>query len=64
MGIDEGKKLSIEHCKKVLNKNGGNYSDEQVKKISDILYLLGRLDYEIFKQVLKDSKKESKTENK
>jgi hypothetical protein len=41
-------KLSIEHCKKVLNKNGETYSDEHVKKIRDFLYFFAELEHEEF----------------
>lgn len=52
-GIDmeEGKKLSVSQCRKILEEGGGIYSDEQVRSIRDVLYNLGELDYLIFKQM-------------
>ena len=41
--------LSIEHCKKRLEKYGKKYTDEQVKEIREFLYQLAELqkkDYE------------------
>lgn len=49
--MEEGKKLSVEYCKLVLSSNGGRYSDEEVKKIRDILYILAQLDYMIIKDI-------------
>lgn len=49
--MDESKKLSIDFCKKVLQQEGKEYSDEQIKKIRDVLYILGELDYRIFKEI-------------
>ena len=34
----ENKKLSLIECKKILNTDGLNYSDEEVLKIRDWLY--------------------------
>jgi hypothetical protein len=48
ISVSEEKKLSIERCKKTLNRNGRSYSDEQVKKIRDFLYFLAELEYENF----------------
>ena len=31
-------KLSIEECRKTLNQNGNNYTDEEILKIRDFLY--------------------------
>ena len=45
---NENKKFTIERCKKTLNKNGNNYSDEQVKKIRDFLYFIAEMEYENF----------------
>lgn len=45
----EDKKLSITHCRKVLNRNGNNHSDEQIQKIRDFLYFIAEMEYENFK---------------
>lgn len=42
------KKLSIEYCKSILNKDGYNYTDEQVEQIRDFLYLLADIQYQHF----------------
>jgi hypothetical protein len=47
---NESKKFSIERCKKTLNKNGNNYSDEEVKKIRDFLYFIAETEYENFEE--------------
>ena len=46
----EDKKFSLEKCKRILNRNGKNYPDEEVKKIRDFLYFLAELEYETFKK--------------
>lgn len=51
--VTVGKKLSMEHCKKILNSNGRNYTDEQVLIIRDFLYTMATIDYLYFtEQVL------------
>jgi hypothetical protein len=35
-------KLSIKECRKILGKNA-NYTDEQIEKIRDFLYVLGEI---------------------
>jgi len=47
---NESKKFSIERCKKTLNKNGNNYSDEEVKKIRDFLYFIAEMEFENFNE--------------
>lgn len=42
--------LSVESCQKILNSNGKNYTSEEIKKIRELLYRLGELDYEQFKE--------------
>jgi hypothetical protein len=50
--------LSIEQCKKILKKNGKTYTDEEVKKVRELLYQLGRLDYYLFTEKrLSDAKR-------
>ena len=41
--------LNLEKCKKTLQQNGQTYTDEQVKQIRDLLYKIGNLDYQIYK---------------
>lgn len=38
-------KISLQECKTILNKNGENFSDEEVKSIRDFLYTLIEIDY-------------------
>ncbi len=42
--------LSIEHCKKVLHKNGKQYKDEEIHKLRAVLYQFAQMDYKIFKK--------------
>jgi len=46
----ESKKFSIEKCKKTLNQNGNNYSDEDVKIIRDFLYFIAEMEFENFNE--------------
>lgn len=41
--------LSLEKCKKILQQNGVNYGDEDVKRIQYQLYKLANLEYQLFK---------------
>jgi hypothetical protein len=36
--------LSDEECKKILNRNGGNYTDDQVRNIKEFLLLLAQVE--------------------
>ena len=38
--MERDRKVSVEQCKKMLNKNDNNYTDEEVEKIRDFLYVL------------------------
>lgn len=38
--------LSIEYCKKILNKGKRKYTDEEVKQIREFLFLLAELQLE------------------
>lgn len=38
--------ISIEHCKKILNKGKRKYTDEEVKQIREFLFLLAELQLE------------------
>jgi hypothetical protein len=42
--------LSVEVCKKALNKNGRKLTDEQIKQIRDFFYALATIEYEAFKK--------------
>jgi len=55
--MEEGRKLSLAHCRRILEECGTKYSDEQILKIRDVLYDLGELDYLIFKETLKSAEK-------
>ena len=46
-------KISLQECKAILNKNGENFSDEDVKSIRDFLYSLIEIDYFHFQKCLK-----------
>lgn len=41
-----GRRISPEESKRILNRNGNAYSDEEVKKIVDYLYALAELEAE------------------
>lgn len=56
--MEEGKKLSIAQCRKILEEGGTMYSDEQVRIIREVLYNLGELDYLIFQQMQISYKKD------
>jgi len=38
--------ISIEECKKILNKEGHKYSDENIKEIRNYLYFIGLIEIE------------------
>jgi hypothetical protein len=42
-------KLSLEFCKKILNVNGNDYSDDEVLRIRDYLYQLAEIECRHFK---------------
>ena len=42
--------LSLDNCKKILNRSGKQYSEEEVKRIRDLLYKLARLEFNIYKK--------------
>lgn len=47
----ETEKLSIEYCQKILRKKGFNYTDEQVEKIRDFLYILADIELQNLKKI-------------
>lgn len=42
-------RLDVATCRKVLNQNGNNYSDEQIITIRDYLYQLAEIEVRNFK---------------
>lgn len=42
------KKLSLEYCRKVLEKGGKQYTDEEILRIRALLYRVGNLEYQLF----------------
>jgi hypothetical protein len=46
--------LSDEECKKILNKNGNNYTDEQVRSIRDFLWMLAKLEVKTLELIKPD----------
>ena len=53
---NDDKKLSLAHCRKVLNKNGNRYTDEEILKIRDFLYTMDQIEYEFFMQKFEEGK--------
>ncbi len=51
--------LSLEKCSEILNKNGNNYSPEEVKKISNFLDLLVEIDCKNFIKEQENEKSDS-----
>lgn len=48
--------ISIEHCKKILNKGKRKYTDEEVKQIREFLFLLAELQLENEKYMINKQK--------
>lgn len=46
--------LSLSESKKILNRAGLNYSDEEINQIREFIYLLAEIDYELFMQRMKE----------
>jgi hypothetical protein len=52
--------ISISKCKSILQKDGSQYTDEEVTQIREFLYKLAEMDYQIFlKQKLRDQEFEN-----
>lgn len=49
--MEKSKKLSLAHCKGILESTGKRYTDKQIEEIRDILYQLGEMDYLISKDL-------------
>ena len=44
--------LTIEQCKRTLNKGSIIYTDEEVRQIREFLYFIAEIDHNLFKQRL------------
>jgi hypothetical protein len=42
--------LSDEECKKILNRNRNNYTDEQIRNIRDLLWSLAQIEVKTFEK--------------
>ena len=51
--LENKQKISVQECKKILNKQGESFSDEEVKSIRDFLYSLIEIDYFHFQKYVK-----------
>lgn len=40
--------LNLEKCKKILEEKGNKYTEQEIKKLRDLLYKIGYLDYEMY----------------
>jgi len=49
--------LSIKQCKAILEKNGNKYTEAQVKALRELLYKLGEIEYNYFKDTMKNAEK-------
>ncbi len=47
----EKKQLSLEACKRILERDGKKYTDEEVLKIRQLLYRVGNLEYQLFTEL-------------
>ncbi len=52
--MERDRKVSVEQCKKMLNKNDNNYTDEEIEKIRDFLYVLVHIEMEYIKTKLNE----------
>lgn len=46
--VKTGEKLSLHECKKILNRKGHNYTDEEIILIRDFVYAMATIDYLFF----------------
>ncbi len=51
-------KISLEEFKKMLNKNGDNFSEGDIQEIRDFLYIMAEIDFIMFKEYMKDKEDE------
>jgi hypothetical protein len=56
-------KISSDELKKILNKNGDNFSDEDVKEIRDFLYNIAEIDFLLYQQHIKEQAEELQSKN-
>lgn len=49
--LEDKKQLSLERCRKTLERSGKKYSDEEIIKIRKLLYKIGNLDYQLFTEL-------------
>jgi hypothetical protein len=56
-------KISIEEFKKILNKNGDNFSDDEIKEIRDFLYNIAEIDFLLYQQYIKEKAEELRLTN-
>lgn len=61
--VKTGEKLSLEHCKKVLNQDGLNFTDEEVILIRDYLYAMAEIDFLYFTEEVLKKETETKNQN-
>lgn len=47
-------KISIEEFKKILNKNGDSFNDDEIKEIRDFLYNIAEIDFLLYQQYIKE----------
>ena len=63
MGTTENR-LSLEVCKRIMNKNGLNYADNEIIQIRDFLYLMAEISTNHFhRKVTQETKIISLTDN-
>ena len=56
--------LTIEKSKEMLNRDGLNYTDEEVKQIREFIYILAEIDYQLFKRKQDERLNQFQSENK
>ncbi len=56
-------KICIEEFKKIMNKNGDNFSDDEIKEIRDFLYNIAEIDFLLYQQYIKERAEELKLTN-
>jgi len=56
--------LTIEKSKEMLNCGGLNYTDEEVKKIREFIYILAEIDYRLWERKHQEKAEQFQKENK
>ena len=56
--------LTIEKSKEMLNCGGLNYTDEEVKKIREFIYILAEIDYRLWERKREKKAEQFQKENK